>query len=64
MVNLIIILNGRRIREIILFSAFKKHVLTLSDIYSYIGIIQQLRNPLVPPTGMGKNYGRIMPLLR
>ena len=28
------------------------------------GMIQQLRNAVVAPTGMGKNYGRIMPLLR
>ena len=27
-------------------------------------MIQQLRNAVVAPTGMGKNYGRIMPLLR
>ena len=26
-------------------------------------MIQQLRNAVVAPTGMGKNYGRIMPLL-
>ena len=29
-----------------------------------LGMIQQLRNAVVAPTGMGKNYGRIMPLLR
>ena len=29
-----------------------------------LGIIQKLRNAVVAPTGMGKNYGRIMPLLR
>ena len=28
------------------------------------GMIQKLRNAVVAPTGMGKNYGRIMPLLR
>ena len=27
-------------------------------------MIQKLRNAVVAPTGMGKNYGRIMPLLR
>ena len=27
-------------------------------------MIQQLRHPVVAPTGMGKFYGRIMPLLR
>ena len=27
-------------------------------------MIQQLRNAVVAPTGMGKNYGRIMTLLR
>ena len=27
-------------------------------------MIQQLRNAVVAPTGMGKNYGKIMPLLR
>ena len=27
-------------------------------------MIQQLRNAVVAPTGMGKNYGGIMPLLR
>ena len=31
---------------------------------SLLGMIQQLRNAVVAPTGMGKNYGRIMPLLR
>ena len=29
-----------------------------------LGMIQKLRNAVVAPTGMGKNYGRIMPLLR
>ena len=33
------------------------------SIYFY-GMIQQLHNAVVAPTGMGKNYGRIMPLLR
>ena len=32
--------------------------------YPALGMIQQLRNAVVAPTGMGKNYGRIMPLLR
>ena len=27
-------------------------------------MIQKLRNAVVAPTGMGKNYGRIVPLLR
>ena len=37
----------------------------LSDpMYTTLGMIQQLRNAVVAPTGMGKNYGRIMPLLR
>ena len=27
-------------------------------------MIQQLRNAVVAPTGMGKNYDRIIPLLR
>ena len=27
-------------------------------------MIQKLRNAVVAPTGMGKNYGKIMPLLR
>ena len=31
---------------------------------STLGMIQKLRNAVVAPTGMGKNYGRIMPLLR
>ena len=30
----------------------------------FLGMIQKLRNAVVAPTGMGKNYGRIMPLLR
>ena len=34
------------------------------DVLSSLGMIQQLRNAVVAPTGMGKNYGRIMPLLR
>ena len=32
--------------------------------YVCLGMIQKLRNAVVAPTGMGKNYGRIMPLLR
>ena len=38
--------------------------LGLLDRDSMLGMIQKLRNAVVAPTGMGKNYGRIMPLLR
>ena len=39
-----------------------KHIKMVT--YLYLGMIQQLRNAVVAATGMGKNYGRIMPLLR
>ena len=47
------------------FTFIQGALLVLGELYKVLlGMIQKLRNAVVAPTGMGKNYGRIMPLLR